>query len=144
MKDKLKLFLDHEGLTAAYLADRIGVQRSSFSHILNGRNKPSADFITKLLQVYPDLNANWLFGSSDNMLLTKRIKSDNLFSSNEITQTIENLQKDVSKDKEANDYKEIVPQSENKILEPNIIQNKKVAKIVFFYNDNSFREYLPE
>jgi hypothetical protein len=30
------------------------------SHILNGRNYPSASFIQKMLQVYPALNSRWL------------------------------------------------------------------------------------
>jgi transcriptional regulator with XRE-family HTH domain len=42
------------------LADNIGVNRATISHILSGRNKPSIDFLQKLLHSYPDLNANWL------------------------------------------------------------------------------------
>jgi transcriptional regulator with XRE-family HTH domain len=41
-------------------ADRIGVQRSSVSHVLSGRNKPSLDFLEKLLNVFPDIDAAWL------------------------------------------------------------------------------------
>ena len=49
-----------EGLKSSALADSIGVNRATISHILSGRNKPSIDFFQKLLSTYPDLNSNWL------------------------------------------------------------------------------------
>jgi transcriptional regulator with XRE-family HTH domain len=41
-------------------ADKIGVQRSSLSHLLSGRNKPSLDFILKILDVFPDVDLYWM------------------------------------------------------------------------------------
>lgn len=38
----------------------IGVQRSSISHILSGRNRPSLDFVQKILKVFPDIRSEWL------------------------------------------------------------------------------------
>ena len=49
-----------EVLKSSALADNIGVNRATISHILSGRNKPSIDFFQKLLNTYPDLNSNWL------------------------------------------------------------------------------------
>lgn len=60
MKDRIVQFLVSEKISPAEFADKIGVQRSSMSHILNGRNYPSAAFIQKMLQVYPVLNSRWL------------------------------------------------------------------------------------
>ena len=60
MRERLKEFMDRKKVTAADLADRIGVQRSNVSHILNGRNYPGAQFLEKLLLAFPDLDANWL------------------------------------------------------------------------------------
>ncbi len=68
MKDRLKEFMDYKKLTAADLADTIGVQRSNVSHILNGRNNPGAQFLEKLLMAYPDLDANWLLTGRGAML----------------------------------------------------------------------------
>lgn len=60
-----------EGLKSSVLADSIGVNRATISHILSGRNKPSIDFLEKLLNVYPNINANWLISGigymQDNM-----------------------------------------------------------------------------
>ena len=60
MHKRLKNWMESEGLKASEFADTIGVNRATISHILSGRNKPSIDFFEKLLQAYPNLNANWL------------------------------------------------------------------------------------
>ena len=46
---RLELILEYYGLNASAFADKIGVQRSSLSHLLSGRNKPSLDFILKIM-----------------------------------------------------------------------------------------------
>ena len=60
MYTRLKNWMESEGLKPSQLADNIGVNRATISHILSGRNKPSIDFLQKLLSAYPNLNANWL------------------------------------------------------------------------------------
>ncbi len=60
MNNRLQQFLELENLTPAKLADTIGVQRSGLSHILSGRNKPSYEFITRLLAKFPHINSDWL------------------------------------------------------------------------------------
>ncbi len=57
---RLKKILDYYGLSASAFAEIITVQRSSISHILSGRNKPSLDFITKVLNAFPDIELLWL------------------------------------------------------------------------------------
>jgi transcriptional regulator with XRE-family HTH domain len=53
---RLKNILDYYGLTASGFADIIKVQRSSISHILSGRNKPSLEFISKVLSAFPEVD----------------------------------------------------------------------------------------
>ena len=60
MHNRLKNWMKLEDLKSSNLADNIGVNRATISHILSGRNKPSIDFLQKLLSVYPNLNSNWL------------------------------------------------------------------------------------
>ena len=60
MHSRLKYWMEMEVLKSSALADNIGVNRATISHILSGRNKPSIDFLQKLLSNYPELNANWL------------------------------------------------------------------------------------
>lgn len=59
MKDRLQQLLTDKALTANKLAEMLEVQPSGISHILAGRNKPSIDFVTKLLTVFPDINPDW-------------------------------------------------------------------------------------
>ena len=60
MEERLKLFLAMEGLSPSQFADKLGVQRSGVSHLLSGRNKPSFEFISRMLATYPRLNPDWL------------------------------------------------------------------------------------
>lgn len=57
---RLKKILDYYGLSASAFAEVITVQRSSISHILSGRNKPSLDFISKVLNAFPEIDLLWL------------------------------------------------------------------------------------
>lgn len=54
-----QLISDH-GLNASSFADTIGVQRSSISHILSGRNKPSLDFLARIEENFEEVNFLWL------------------------------------------------------------------------------------
>lgn len=58
--NRIKNIMDFHNLSAAVFADKIGVQRSSISHILSGRNKPSLDFILKITNVFQDVDMYWL------------------------------------------------------------------------------------
>ncbi len=56
MEEKLRRLMKHEGLNSTRLAEILGIQASGISHIMSGRNKPSFDFLLKLLQKFPQLN----------------------------------------------------------------------------------------
>ncbi len=58
--NRLKKIMDFYAISAAVFADKIGVQRSSISHILSGRNKPSLDFILKITSVFEEVELYWL------------------------------------------------------------------------------------
>ena len=66
IKDRLRMIMESHKLNAGSFADRIGVQRSNVSHVLSGRNKPSFDFIEKLLLAFPRVSAEWLFTGKQN------------------------------------------------------------------------------
>ena len=67
MKDRILQFLASRSLSPTHFADLLKVQRSGVSHILAGRNKPSYDFITKMLLAFPGINAEWLLLGSGEM-----------------------------------------------------------------------------
>ena len=56
---RLQKVIDYYGETASSFAEKIGVQRSSISHILSGRNKPSLDFVLKVLSSFPEVELYW-------------------------------------------------------------------------------------
>ncbi len=68
MKDQLIKILTHFNISATRFAEEIGVQRSSISHILSGRNKPSYDFILKVLEKYPGIDPYWLLTGKGTMM----------------------------------------------------------------------------
>ena len=80
MNKRFKLWLDSEKLNANSLSKLVDLNRSSISHIVNGRNKPSIDMLEKILSIYPNLNLNWLitgFGTMHANESTREIKEIN-------------------------------------------------------------------
>jgi transcriptional regulator with XRE-family HTH domain len=67
MIERIQLILQTKSLSPGKFADEIGVQRSSVSHILSGRNGPSLDFIQKILKRYTDISATWLVSGEGQM-----------------------------------------------------------------------------
>ncbi|MFK8060236.1 MAG: helix-turn-helix domain-containing protein [Polaribacter sp.] len=61
---RLKKVMDFHQLSASMFADKVGVQRSSISHILSGRNKPSLDFILKVTSQFKDVDMYWLLNGT--------------------------------------------------------------------------------
>lgn len=60
IQDRVKLIIKANNETSSSFADKIGVKRSNLSHVLSGRNKPSLDFLAKVIDYYPKVNASWL------------------------------------------------------------------------------------
>ncbi len=56
---RIQYILEHYNLTAGQFAEKLGIQKSSVSHLLSGRNKPSFQFLSKLVKAFPEINLNW-------------------------------------------------------------------------------------
>ncbi|MCD4772202.1 MAG: helix-turn-helix domain-containing protein [Bacteroidales bacterium] len=146
MLKRISQILSTKNLTSAKFADEIGVQRSSISHVLSGRNKPSLEFIQKILKTYTDIDTNWLLlGKGD--ILAKSTISNNKIHFPEDTTTIH------SEDIHAYKKAERTPKSPKKRVNNDFLENesennqlkqKKMEKIIVLYRDNSFKEYYPE
>jgi len=74
MIERFKSLLESLHLSPSEFADRIGVQRSSISHILSGRNKPSVDFLEKILAVFPDTDVNYLITGRKRIIESLNLK----------------------------------------------------------------------
>jgi len=68
---RIKKLMDYHQLSATLFADKIGVQRSSISHILSGRNKPSLDFILKITSEFKDVDIYWLLNGTGSFPIKK-------------------------------------------------------------------------
>ena len=60
IKDRLAHILRAKNLTASQFAELMEIQPSNVSHLLNGRNKPSLDFLIKLKEVFPEYSFDWI------------------------------------------------------------------------------------
>ena len=145
---RLEIILDYYSLNASSFADKIGVQRSSLSHLLSGRNKPSLDFILKILEVFPDIDLYWILNGKGTFP-----KNTVAFSKKETPIEIAVKQNDTP----LPNY-DVIPEdlfSEIKNQNP-ILDNKKIDsqnnskqpnadaidKIVIFYKNGTFKSYV--
>ena len=85
MKERILEFLKRENKTSAQFAEEIHVQPSGISHILSGRNKPSLDFVIKMLEKYTFLSTEWLMFGRGSMY--KEPKMADLFSEVDMLQS---------------------------------------------------------
>ncbi|MAU54253.1 MAG: XRE family transcriptional regulator [Flavobacteriales bacterium] len=76
--EKLKKIIQTEGLTASKFAEKIGVQRSSVSHVLSGRNKPSLDFILKINKSIDNISLDWLLDNENDVNETSPTPTKNI------------------------------------------------------------------
>ncbi len=121
---RLKDIMAYYALSASAFAERINVQRSSISHVLSGRNKPSLDFITKLTTALPNINLYWLLNGTENMLRTPTPESAS-------SSTIISSQKKTTSETE--DFS-LLSQYDKQPLD----------RIVVFYKDGRFDNYIPK
>lgn len=113
--NRIKEILDHHQLTASLFADKIGVQRSSISHILSGRNKPSLDFIMKVTNTFDDVDIYWLLNGKGTF--PKNSNPPSSTSSLNISSILE---------------------------EEPLYSAKKIKRIVVFYDDGTFDDYIKQ
>ena len=67
MENRIEKIIISNGLTSNSFAQQIGVNRSTISHILTGRNKPSIDVLQKILKRFTDVSADWLLLGNGSM-----------------------------------------------------------------------------
>ncbi len=133
MKERIQQLIDKKGITAGELASLLEVQRSNVSHILNGRNKPGASLIEKMLTVFPDLNARWLFTGEGNMLVATGEHGTIADTSKKI-----NIESTGTRDLFSSG-KAII--DENHKQKNKCSSEKKIDKVILLYDDGTFVSY---
>lgn len=122
LKDRFRYIMKLNQLTASAFADEIGVQRSSVSHILSGRNKPSLEFIKKVLDRYPKVDASWLINGTTNAEKSNMRVPEGEMESPALDKSTESTLVQNSSDQSG---------------------KKKIKRILIFYDDQSFEEFHP-
>lgn len=155
MEDRIRKFMEYKGITPSELADTIGVQRSNVTHVLKGRNKPSFQFIEKMLQIYPDLNAKWLLLGTGSMVDTP-LKTRTLF--DEIAEKPIPLASKVEKIEDNSVIEDSLPTEKKEIFTPPVAEKKipqdelkdqffssekPIERLIVFFKDATFKIYNP-
>lgn len=123
--ERLEKILAHYQLSASAFADSLGIQRSGVSHLLSGRNKPSLDFVLKLLHTYPEVDLQWLMNGKGEFPKSKP-KNEEFLPESLLRENIST--------------KTIAPQ----VNKPDTINaQKSIKEIVVFYTDGTFETYKP-
>ncbi|MBS3807204.1 MAG: helix-turn-helix transcriptional regulator [Bacteroidales bacterium] len=138
MNERLIQFLKVHNLSSTRLADQIGVQRSSISHVVSGRNKPSYDFIYKFLQHYPRVNPRWLIMGEGSMYENQKQQGSLLFQQEEPGST----PRESTGEKSADPSPVIEDSQEEE--QPAYGRKTRIERIVVFYSDKRFEEYRPD
>ncbi|MGY5849495.1 helix-turn-helix domain-containing protein [Salegentibacter sp. F14] len=126
---RLEKIIDYYDLSAAAFADQIEVGRSSISHILSGRNKPSLDFVMKVISHFPDVELYWLLNGKGKFPKEgsdsgpqKGIPPKSFAPAPRVESTSPDFQ-------------------EPGILKDSTQKDKQIKKIVIFYSDGSFEAF---
>ncbi|PTN09333.1 helix-turn-helix domain-containing protein [Mangrovibacterium marinum] len=146
MNNRIRQFMDSKGLSSSELADSIGVQRSNVTHVLQGRNKPGFLFISKLLETYPDVNAKWLITGQGEMLIGEPKKEVvDLFDTPAMEEQPPNVSANTPPTERHEPEQKISTSSETSDVLSTILASsgKSIERIVVFYNDQTFKQYLP-
>lgn len=150
---RLEIIFEYYNLSASVFADKMGVQRSGLSHLMSGRNKPSLDFVMKIVEHFPEVDFYWLlngegnFPKSDDIpgIIQPATPPPTLFPETEKTEL------DLFSSEEAELKKETIAESQpdlfsataekniSKTVQPN---PEAIERIVIFYTNGTFKEYI--
>jgi transcriptional regulator with XRE-family HTH domain len=128
---RLHKIMEFYDLSAASFADKIDVGRSSISHLLSGRNKPSLDFVMKIINAFPEVELYWLLNGKGNFP-KKEVSGSSANQEKAPSAPSVNFNTTSSKDNSPSPALPEERKPEGK---------KEIKKIVFFYTDGSFEAF---
>ncbi len=173
INERIEKIIEHSKLSNSEFADAIEVPRSSISHILSGRNKPSLDFLMKIKNEFPTFTWDWMIYGEGDMEKSEEEKTENIidekpkpktatlpdlfslidddqFGVTESEDQISNSNPDIfpvpiqnKKETILNDSQRLDVQENTKITQPTDNQENKVKRIVLFYENGKFESFEP-
>lgn len=143
---RLEIILDYYNLTASAFADKISVQRSSLSHLLSGRNKPSLDFIIKVIEIFPEVDLYWILNNIGTFPKseTKPVREEEIkiASKQEVVLPTDLHSPDLFS-AAIHKTKEIEPTTNSQTTSTISNNSNNIERIVIFYKDGTFKNYTP-
>ncbi|WP_405368165.1 MULTISPECIES: helix-turn-helix domain-containing protein [unclassified Nonlabens] len=142
---RLQKIMDRNDLNASSFAERINVGRSSISHILSGRNKPSLDFVVNTVKEFPEVDLYWLLNGKGTYPKSDEAPISPPTRNNPAPTP---LQKEPSTTKtepistETNDLFS-APYTDNNPLPIKKNKGKNIQKVILLYDDGSFEYFIP-
>ena len=148
MKERLFQLIESLNLTNVQFADAIGIERSTLSHIKTERSKPSLELIYKIMKQYPEVNLEWLIlGEGSMRHQSGDSREPNLFDQEIIEPNSAKAMDPVVSIPSPKAPEPIlsVPTSSLKeevksVVNPSL--EKRIERILVFYSDKTFDEYL--
>ena len=128
---RLQIILNYYGISATDFSNQISVNRSTISHLLSGRNKPSLDFVMKVLEKFPEVELYWILNGKGNFP-SENNKNPTTSSINEKTPKIGTSLKNI----ENTENESPLPIKISKNL-----NEDNIDRIIIFYKDGSFKSY---
>lgn len=128
---RLQKILDFYNISATELSNQISFNRSTISHLLSGRNKPSLDFVMKVLQKFPEVELYWLLNGKGSFPNTKSNSTTSSTSTNNQEENTLPL-----KNKKNLEIKKTQPETISSIF-----NDTDVDRIVIFFKDGTFKSY---
>ena len=125
---RLQKIFNYYDLSAAAFADAINVGRSSISHIISGRNKPSLDFVLKIVQTYPEVELYWLLNGTGNFPGNLKVEDDSMTAPTPTP----------SQDQINPEFRQLTSEQKTPI---NPSTGRSIQKIVIFYKDGTFEAF---
>ena len=139
MLERISRIIKSKNISASQFADHIGVQRSNVSHVLSGRNKPSLDFVTRIINAYHDIDPNWLLTGAGQMYRTEDISLDRIGDENtRVVKDKEQLSIDMGGREEIRPVHGQKRSSNSKTVAGSF----GVERIIIFYDNGTYEEFV--
>jgi DNA-binding XRE family transcriptional regulator len=140
LNDKIKQILADKNLSPSLFADEIGIQRSSMSHILAGRNKPSLDIVQKIVKRFPELGTNWILDDEDVPRSSTQSEGSRPLQYPSMRGTKNNVaQSAIPNSETESDHGRAASIGNDKQVPTK--SERKVDKVLIFYTDGTFEEF---
>jgi len=149
MKDRIRQIMEHENLTPAKFADKLQISRAVISHILNGRNNPSLDVVLKILSQMDYINPEWLLTGKGSMYIKGKdekspIGEPDLFRQNDVNATYDTRQNNELTESAVKSTFFNEQQTVNKSITAQSRPEKKIDRIIIYYDDNTYETFIPD